>query len=229
MNVHLIIEYKYRICYSGQMARTTGSSGARTSEAVLAAALKLFSRHGYAAVSMRQIAGEVGLQAGALYNHFATKQSILRELMVSHLEGLIAAWEVRAKQYAANSAVQMLEQFVRFHISYHLDRQDEVFIAYMELRSLEEAPSRDVQALRQTYERVLRDILRLGAAEGEFAIADVPVTAMAIISMLTGVNNWFRYGGRLEVQEIEDIHVEMIMAVAGARQIHDNDRQEELV
>ena len=209
------------------MARTVGSSGEKTSGAVSRAALVLFARHGYAAVSMRQIASEIGIQAGALYNYFPTKQAILRELMVSHLEGLILAWEERVKFKQHASSVGLLEEFVRFHISYHLDRQDEVFIAYMELRNLEEEPAREVQALRQQYERFLRDILRSGVSNNEFAIADVPVTAMAIISMLTGVNNWFRYGGRLEPQEIEDIHVEMIMAVAGTRNVTNMQEQKE--
>ena len=211
------------------MARTVGSSGAKTSGAVLSAALSLFARSGYAAVSMRQIAAEVGIQAGALYNHFPTKQAILRELMVSHMESLIVAWEDRIAAHEGLSATELLEAFIRFHISYHIDRQDEVFIAYMELRNLEEEPAREVHALRQKYERYLRDILREGMANGEFSIDDVPVAAMAIISMLTGVNNWFRYGGRLEPNEIEDIHEKMILAVAKAGDLLVHEKEEELV
>ena len=49
------------------MARKTGSRSETTGPRVREAALRLFARHGYAAVSMRQIAAEVGVQAGALY------------------------------------------------------------------------------------------------------------------------------------------------------------------
>ena len=38
-----------------------------------------FYRHGYAAVSMRQIAAEVGVQAGALYAYTPDKQALLAE------------------------------------------------------------------------------------------------------------------------------------------------------
>ena len=50
------------------MARTQGSHSELTGPRIRKAALGLFARYGYAAVSMRQIACEVGVQVGALYN-----------------------------------------------------------------------------------------------------------------------------------------------------------------
>ena len=51
------------------MARKQGSHADITGPRVRDAALRLFARHGYAAVSMRQIATEVGVQVGAIYNY----------------------------------------------------------------------------------------------------------------------------------------------------------------
>ena len=55
------------------MARTAGSRAEITGPLVRAAAQRLFARHGYAAVSMRRIAAEVGVQAGALYAYTPDK------------------------------------------------------------------------------------------------------------------------------------------------------------
>lgn len=197
------------------MGRTAGSIGSETAKRVLGASLRLFAHHGYAAVSMRQIAAECGLQVGALYNHFPTKQSLLRGLMVSHLQDLLSALESELKDQEPETA---LEAFVRFHIRYHIDRPEEVFVAYMELRNLEPEPYAEVMQLRQRYERVLRGILREGMTSNVFIIDDVPVTAMAIISMMTGVNTWYRLGGRLSAEEIEAIFVKLIMSVVGLPQ-----------
>ena len=191
------------------MARKAGSVGEETAERVRLAALKLFAGKGYAAVSMREIAAGVGLQAGALYNHFPTKQAILADLMVAHMEALIAAWEVESRKFA--TPVAALEGFVRFHIRYHLSRGDEVFISYMELRNLEPENFVRIEGLRKYYEGFLRKILQAGAASGSFSIADVPVAAMALIAMLTGLNTWFRAGGRLSVDEVEEIYVKMAL------------------
>lgn len=73
------------------MARTTGSHSDITGPRVRDAALRLFARHGYAAVSMRQIAGEVGVQAGALYNYTPDKQNLLFALMRDHMVELLDA------------------------------------------------------------------------------------------------------------------------------------------
>ncbi len=113
------------------MARTQGSHSELTRPRVRAAAQSLFARSGYAAVSMRQIASEVGLQAGALYNYTPDKQALLFDLMKQHMDELLAA---HAALPVAQSPLAALEAFTRFHINFHLERPDAVFIAYMELR-----------------------------------------------------------------------------------------------
>jgi AcrR family transcriptional regulator len=194
------------------MARTIGSNGKETEKRVLKEALTLFAHHGYAAVSMRQIAGQCNIQAGALYNYFPTKQSILHGLMLAHMNDLLSALNAQPK---VDDPASALKSFTQFHIRYHIDKPAEVFIAYMELRNLEPEPYAEIMKLRQEYERFLRGILRQGQANGDFQIDDVPVTTMAIISMMTGVNTWYRYGGRLGVEEIEKIYVNLVLSVVG--------------
>lgn len=195
------------------MARTSGSVGAETADRVREAALRLFAAKGYAAVSMREIAGAVGLQAAALYNHFPNKQALLTDLMLSHMDRLITAWDAHAAP--DESPAQALERLCRFHIGYHAGRSDAVFISYMELRNLEPENFVKVEKLRQTYETIVRNILDNGTRLGDFQIADTRVAAMAIIAMLTGVNTWYRQKGRLNLREIEDIYTDMVLRVAG--------------
>ena len=45
-----------------------------TKERIVDAAIDLFHRQGYNATSLRQIADEVGLQVGSLYNHMRSKE-----------------------------------------------------------------------------------------------------------------------------------------------------------
>ena len=144
--------------------------------AVRAAALSLFARKGYAAVSMRQLAGEVDMQASALYNYWPTKQDLLVDLLNLHMSDLLTAWRKEAP--ARDDPARELDCFVRFHIRYHIRRPDEVFVAYMELRALEPDHFRTQEKLRRRYEEFLRDILRRGQTGGVFQIADVKVSAI---------------------------------------------------
>jgi AcrR family transcriptional regulator len=192
------------------MARKQGSHGEITGPKVRAAALRLFARHGFAAVSMRQIAGEVGVQAGALYLYTADKQTLLFELMRDHLAELLEDW-----QAPDAPPVAQLESFVRHHIRFHLDRPDLVFIAYMELRNLTAENFAVIEGLRRDYEDRLEAVLKAGQAAGDFAVPDTKLATMALIAMLTGVTTWFREGGRLDRGEVEAAYWDMVRKAVG--------------
>jgi AcrR family transcriptional regulator len=189
------------------MARTAGSHSDITGPRVREAALALFAQHGYAAVSMRRIAQEVGVQAGALYNYTPDKQSLLFDLMQGHMDELLDA---RAEQPVAETPLERLEAFSRFHIRFHLERPLAVFISYMELRNLTPGNFATIEDLRRRYEGELEAILRDGREAGDFHVADTKITTLAIIAMLNGVNTWYRSGGRLSLPEVEAIYWDMV-------------------
>ncbi|MCK0142486.1 TetR/AcrR family transcriptional regulator [Aliiroseovarius sp. F20344] len=195
------------------MARKTGSHSEITGPRVREAALTLFARHGFAAVSMRQIAGEVGVQAGALYLYTKDKQSLLFDLMRTHMDDLLAAW---AEEPKGEGALDTLEAFTRFHIRFHLERPDAVFIAYMELRNLTDDNFAAIEVLRRQYEGELEAILRAGQHDGAITVPDIRLTTMALIAMLTGVNTWYREGGRLSREAVADRYWDMVRGAVGA-------------
>jgi AcrR family transcriptional regulator len=154
---------------------------------------------------MREIAADVGVQPGALYNHFPTKQDILKDLMLAHMSELLAAWD--AADFPAD--MDPLERFVRFHIRYHLERADEVFISYMELRNLEPVNFETVETERRRYEGILTEILEKGSRQGRYSLREPRVTTRAIIAMLTAIPSWYRESGRLSRQDIEKIYLDL--------------------
>ena len=193
------------------MARTQGSHAEITGPKVRAAALRLFARHGFASVSMRQIAAEVGVQAGALYLYTSDKQTLLFELMQAHLEDLLSDW-----QAPQADPLTQLRSFVEHHIRYHLDRPDLVFIAYMELRNLEPENFAVIEGLRRDYEDRLEAVLRAGQRAGVFDVPDTKLATLALIAMLTGVTTWFREGGRLDRERVAEIYWDMVRKAVSA-------------
>ncbi len=195
------------------MARKTGSHSEITGPRIREEALRLFARHGYAAVSMRKIAEAVGVQAGALYLYTPDKQSLLFDLMKAHMDELLEAW----RQADPGGAVEKrLDAFVRFHIRHHLERADAVFISYMELRNLEPVNFTVIEDQRRTYETALEDILQAGADAGVFVLADAKMATLSIIAMLTGVNAWYRDDGRLARGEVLDIYLDLVRGAVGS-------------
>ncbi len=197
------------------MARTTGSEGARTAEAIREAAVGLIARHGFEAMTLRQLAERVGVQPGAIYRYFRSKAQLLADLQVDHLESLLARWD--AERPDTDDPVLRLRAFVGFHVRYHTWRRRQAFVANMELRSLAAPDYRRVVALRRRYEAQLQSILEDGQRAGAFRLPDARVTAFGILAMLTGVGTWYREGGRNSLHELIEIHTTLVMQCVAAR------------
>ena len=190
------------------MARTQGSFSQSTAPKVFQSALRLFARYGYAAVSMRQIAREVGVHVGALYNYTPDKQSLLFKIMLDHMESLLVAWEDCINH---EEPIDQIKEFIRFHLDFHLSKSDAVLVAYMELRNLSEDNFKVIESLRRRYENILTDILSRGADVGTFHFSDARITTLAFIGMLKEVGTWYSPNGRLSAAQITNIYQEMIL------------------
>ncbi|MDO5622371.1 MAG: TetR/AcrR family transcriptional regulator [Paracoccus sp. (in: a-proteobacteria)] len=194
------------------MARTQGSRADITGPLIREQALHLFARHGYAAVTMRQIAAAVGVQVGTLYTYTADKEALLVDLLQTHMEDLLAEW-----RDPGGDPMDRLQAFARFHIATSLDRPEAVFLSYMELRNLSPKNHALIAGLRRRYEQALEVILRDGQAEGAMRPQDARLTAMALIAMLTGVTNWYREGGRLNRAAVQAHYWELVRGAVGGR------------
>ena len=176
-------------------------------------ARRLFAKHGYEGVSMRDIAGSVGFRQSAIYNHFPSKQHLLVDLMESHMERLLESMRVAVG--TSGTATERLTAFARFHVTYHIDHPEDVFLAYMELRSLGPEGRAAVIPLRNAYEKTLRKILADGTGDGSFSIADTSVVTRAILAMLTGVTVWFRDDGSLDRDSVAKAYVATVLQAVG--------------
>lgn len=192
------------------MSRTVGSNGARTAAAIRRGALKLIHRQGFAAMSLRELAAEVGIQPASLYNHITTKQALLFEIVREHMEGMLAAADA-ALAAAAPDPLSRIEAFCAHHLLYHFDRKQEVYISNSELRALEGQNRRRILALRYRYEDTLIGLLTRGVEAGVVVTTDPKVTAYAMIAALTGVCVWYKPGGRLSKQELVAIHTALLL------------------
>ena len=191
------------------MSRTAGSHGPATLAAIRKAGLRLIYEHGYEALTLRRLAADVGILSGSLYNHIKTKQDLLFTLVRDHMTDLLANLD-RALA-GRDEPAEALAAFVRLHVTYHMERRYEVYIANSELRSLEPANRAAIVAMRHAYENRLIDILDLGVAACRFRVADTRVGAFAIIAMLTGICTWYRPDGPMSPEQIVRIHTDLVM------------------
>jgi AcrR family transcriptional regulator len=193
------------------MARTKGSDGTKTKERIRQKALELITRHGFEALTMRQLAAAAGLQVGALYYHFPDKQALLLALMDAHLTALL-----EANLPDGDTPADQLKQFCRTHILFHVAHRQGGHVANNELRSLNRENLAAILKLRGNYERRLRQVLVDGSAIGSFHIAQPQLMSAAILGMLSEVCVWHRDGGAQTLEQVAETYAKAAVRMAQA-------------
>ncbi len=93
---------------------TKANKGQTTRERLLEAALQQFSTHGYHGASMRQIADGAGMAVGGIYNHFSSKEEILKAVILAYhpinlvLPGLAKTQGETLEELLHNAATQFM-------------------------------------------------------------------------------------------------------------------------
>jgi AcrR family transcriptional regulator len=103
---------------------------ARTREDILMGAARALARRGFGAVSMQDIADEVGFTAPALYAYFDSKEAILADLVRTLGDELAATFEAPPPGLSFRQRVALL---VRRQLEW-ADRRRDAFIAFFALK-----------------------------------------------------------------------------------------------
>ena len=194
------------------VSRATGG-GTPTAQAINAAAIDLFFKHGYEAATLRDVADKVGLKVASLYNYIDSKQDLLFNVMVGVMEDLLRDVEQAVAQQT--DPLERLRAAVRTHVNFHASRTKEVFIGNSELRSLTPRHRTKVIRLRDVYEAVFRGIVQDGCDVGVFHVDDVNVATFALLAMCTGPSTWFTSRGRLSVAELTNLYTDLALRLLG--------------
>lgn len=206
------------------MGRPTGVSGADTMRAIRKAAISRIYRHGFEAMNLRDLAADVNLRLGSLYNHVPQKQEFLANLLEEIMRELLQ--DLHQRMGGLTDPQQRLLRFVRFHIEWHTVRKEETFIGNMEQRSLNEEQRARFVAQRKEYEAHLRNILIDGEKAGLWRLDDVRVTTLALLSMLTGIGSWYRTDGRLRQERLIKVYQGLAQRLLGLPGPATNRRQD---
>lgn len=196
------------------MSQTT--TEAPTKERIVEAAVDLFHRQGYNATSLRQIADDVGLQVGSLYNHMSSKEQLLFDIMRDVMEELIEHTEEEMAAAGSDSLEHVLA-FLRASIHFHATQQKQTFIGNSELRGLSAEHRAEIVELRDRYETMLRETLQAAQDDGAIEVPDVQLATFAALALCTSVATWYRPNGRLSLEDLDQLLPQFFGPLCSAR------------
>lgn len=184
------------------MARTPKSAAAaapgdevnRRGELVRAAG-RLFRDKGYAATTIRDIAGAVNMRSGSPFYHFKTKQDILSAVVregMAAIHGAVAS--VAARDLPPR---ERFEAMLAAHLEVLLGADGRDFAAALlhESRHLDPAEQAEVTRLKDAYEALWQQVLKELRKAGHLA-DDSAVARLFLMGAMNWTTLWFRPEGR---------------------------------
>lgn len=134
-----------------------GSAPTRRREQILVEASRLFAHHGFHGTSIDGIGAAAGVSGPAIYRHFASKESLLTEMLVGISEYLLDGGRRLASTHPAPA--QRLGALVEFHVDFALHRPELISVQDRDLANLPDDARRRVRALQRAYVEVWEDAI----------------------------------------------------------------------
>jgi AcrR family transcriptional regulator len=171
---------------------------------MLETARRLFWEKGYNATSMREIAISYGCRPANIYNFFSDKEEILFEVLREEMEQIIQPIK-HLEEDNHTSPIEQLRCVIESHLKVTLSyRRSSGLLFDVALESLSPAKRKTIIDLRDTYDRIIRKVIRRGIDTGYFPEVDVRLAGFMIASMITRTRIWFHPEKGVSVGELAD-------------------------
>ncbi|WP_437617793.1 TetR family transcriptional regulator [Sorangium sp. So ce1151] len=170
--------------------RRTKEEAAATREQILDAALRVFSRKGYSAATLQDVAAEAGLTRGAVYWHFKGKVELYTALVGERFARANAVLaEALSPRY---SPLESIERLLTRSLEYLEEDPEYRAVLSISLFKTELTPELEpgfqqkIASMRRLVDAVA-DLVRKGIAAGEIDRATDPrAAALAAVSLVNG-------------------------------------------
>jgi AcrR family transcriptional regulator len=116
---------------------------------ILETAADLFAQRGYHGVSVADLGAACGISGPALYKHFASKQAMLAEMLVSISEELLREGRRRVAETPEPQAA--LAALVDWHVDFALRHRPLIVVQDRDWESLPAEAREQVRALQREY------------------------------------------------------------------------------
>jgi AcrR family transcriptional regulator len=163
---------------------------------------KLFRERGYAAIGMRELAKEVGIEAPSIYNHYKSKDDLLREICFDIAGQFFNKLDELDED--EKSASKRLRAAIKGHIAVIANNLEASTVFFHEWMFLEEPNLAKFKKLRFDYEQKFRDIIEKGIKKGDFKPLNTKLAVFTVFSALNATYDLHKAKEKLSSENIAD-------------------------
>jgi AcrR family transcriptional regulator len=173
-------------------------------EKMLSVARKLFWKKGFESTTMIDIAHAYGCKPGNIYNFFKDKEDILFQALLEEMEQIISP--IKHLEDSPNgSPIDQLRTIITSHLQLTLSHRRSAKLLFdIGLDNLSASKRKEIIAMRDTYDRILRQVIRRGIQDGSFDGLDERIASIMISSMVVRTRMWFHNKKGMSIEQLAE-------------------------
>lgn len=176
---------------------------------IIDVASQLFKEKGYNAVSMRDIAQEMGIKAASLYNHITGKQEILSTIILEVAEKFTNG--MNKVMMEKSSSVLKIQKIIELHIGITINYSEGMATLNNDWMHLNDTDRKEFIKMREQYEESFRQIIKQGIKDQEIQPRHPEVILFSILSTLRTLYLWYQKRGKLDANILKKDMVEVFL------------------
>ena len=194
---------------SVEVKKKNGKSRPNRRDHILRESAMLFQERGFGGATMRDIAVRVGIEAGSMYNHIASKQELL-EAICFRIADLYSS-QLKEIETLYLSPAEKIEALVRLHVRILIEDGASVFVANNEWKSLNPQKLDIFKRMQTSFEERCKALLQAGIESGVFKPVNTSVALHTLLSSVRWVGHWYVPDRGIQVEALENDIVTLVM------------------
>lgn len=178
---------------------TKTTQGAKTKQKVIDLSILLFSKQGYKATTMRQIAKKANITSGSLYNHVSSKEALLLEIQTEFMDELLAKIK---KLPPKDSAKKRFRNAIEFLTETVAENRLAWQILIGQYHHFPASQKRELRLKGDELDRLIRRIVEKGKRKGEFRNVDTKFASFFLLGACHHAAKWMDPKGEMAPEEI---------------------------
>jgi AcrR family transcriptional regulator len=174
-------------------------------QAVMTSAAKLFAAHGFHGVTVDDIGAALDVSGPALYHHFASKEDLLGEMLLSVSEEL----RIVGKEATKDEPSDKLHRLIVAQVTFALERPELIIVHHRDLVHAPQSVQRRVRRLQREYVEFWVDALCALAPADRYE-------ARAAVHAVIGLINSTPYSVRIRRDEMSKLLLTMATGALSA-------------
>lgn len=173
------------------------------------ASAKVFRKRGFAQASLEEIAEELGMWKGSLYNYISSKEDLLTAVVAVPAERLVA--DVRRIATGDGTPDERLRAIVRCHVDVLVDVYDFAAVYLYEVAGRDLGP--EWRAADREYAGLVEGVVAEGIADGTFPSGRDPrLMTMTLLGALNWLTRWWDPNGSIGPDVVADQISDTVLA-----------------